>query len=79
MVIVVHHLSFENYVNYAGSKTLYISPNAARLFENYVNYAGSKTIKWLTIATLMFENYVNYAGSKTEGVSFSTTTGLRTM
>ena len=36
-------LSFENYVNYAGSKTTSsIFPNAP-LFENYVNYAGSKT------------------------------------
>ena len=36
---------FENYVNYAGSKTIEatITPNIA--FENYVNYAGSKTSK----------------------------------
>ena len=35
---------FENYVNYAGSKTIEatITPNIA--FENYVNYAGSKTL-----------------------------------
>ena len=39
MVIMV----FENYVNYAGSKTgnMYIVQMGE--FENYVNYAGSKT------------------------------------
>ena len=36
---------FENYVNYAGSKTCYdYNINVSR-FENYVNYAGSKTDK----------------------------------
>ena len=46
----LHMIKFENYVNYAGSKTLlpflYIYP----WFENYVNYAGSKThhtLLWL--------------------------------
>ena len=34
---------FENYVNYAGSKTLFFSEMHPILFENYVNYAGSKT------------------------------------
>ena len=34
---------FENYVNYAGSKTKKsVSANIFK-FENYVNYAGSKT------------------------------------
>ena len=34
---------FENYVNYAGSKT-FPKPSISNLgFENYVNYAGSKT------------------------------------
>ena len=36
-------MPFENYVNYAGSKTPSSSRNGANLFENYVNYAGSKT------------------------------------
>ena len=35
---------FENYVNYAGSKTGLFISNVADLFENYVNYAGSKTL-----------------------------------
>ena len=36
-------LQFENYVNYAGSKTAVNIPAVIRPFENYVNYAGSKT------------------------------------
>ena len=35
--------SFENYVNYAGSKTALITTDNGVAFENYVNYAGSKT------------------------------------
>ena len=35
---------FENYVNYAGSKTKGIDLIENSRFENYVNYAGSKTI-----------------------------------
>ena len=34
---------FENYVNYAGSKTTIVIDEAHHRFENYVNYAGSKT------------------------------------
>ena len=34
---------FENYVNYAGSKTQSGFANFDCMFENYVNYAGSKT------------------------------------
>ena len=34
---------FENYVNYAGSKTRFRQLGLNCLFENYVNYAGSKT------------------------------------
>ena len=34
---------FENYVNYAGSKTSWGSLLSVIRFENYVNYAGSKT------------------------------------
>ena len=34
---------FENYVNYAGSKTMQSRELAYSEFENYVNYAGSKT------------------------------------
>ena len=37
-------LQFENYVNYAGSKTSWCDSKFAQWFENYVNYAGSKTI-----------------------------------
>ena len=36
-------LWFENYVNYAGSKTKLIRLIHCFRFENYVNYAGSKT------------------------------------
>ena len=35
--------AFENYVNYAGSKTLFLKVVQIYGFENYVNYAGSKT------------------------------------
>ena len=35
---------FENYVNYAGSKTIQVLFPAWSSFENYVNYAGSKTL-----------------------------------
>ena len=35
--------TFENYVNYAGSKTDRTATVDVLLFENYVNYAGSKT------------------------------------
>ena len=34
---------FENYVNYAGSKTYSFTNCVKYSFENYVNYAGSKT------------------------------------
>ena len=34
---------FENYVNYAGSKTNHPAVALVVVFENYVNYAGSKT------------------------------------
>ena len=34
---------FENYVNYAGSKTFADYEDLKAKFENYVNYAGSKT------------------------------------
>ena len=34
---------FENYVNYAGSKTAGSTFSFLGEFENYVNYAGSKT------------------------------------
>ena len=34
---------FENYVNYAGSKTSLEQVLLVNMFENYVNYAGSKT------------------------------------
>ena len=56
---------FENYVNYAGSKTNVCPFPPTRMFENYVNYAGSKTVSALINLTDEFENYVNYAGSKT--------------
>ena len=36
-------MEFENYVNYAGSKTHGLQLHQYDLFENYVNYAGSKT------------------------------------
>ena len=62
---------FENYVNYAGSKTLKIDTFSTVAFENYVNYAGSKTFDGLTNASGEFENYVNYAGSKTKFVSLA--------
>ena len=39
---------FENYVNYAGSKTVGTIATTITTFENYVNYAGSKTLhSWL--------------------------------
>ena len=56
---------FENYVNYAGSKTINSILITHVLFENYVNYAGSKTSVNRSLIGTMFENYVNYAGSKT--------------
>ena len=56
---------FENYVNYAGSKTAYNPFRYVKEFENYVNYAGSKTKNIKAIKGNLFENYVNYAGSKT--------------
>ena len=37
------HKWFENYVNYAGSKTSVLFVIYKNRFENYVNYAGSKT------------------------------------
>ena len=40
---MIHIVMFENYVNYAGSKTLNPGISVTLLFENYVNYAGSKT------------------------------------
>ena len=59
-------LQFENYVNYAGSKTSWCDSKFAQWFENYVNYAGSKTVISCNNSNNVFENYVNYAGSKTE-------------
>ena len=57
---------FENYVNYAGSKTYCECSFFFIMFENYVNYAGSKTSFKIIIFWHLFENYVNYAGSKTD-------------
>ena len=37
-------MQFENYVNYAGSKTADAVAQSDTRFENYVNYAGSKTM-----------------------------------
>ena len=37
------NIEFENYVNYAGSKTASVLIYGITMFENYVNYAGSKT------------------------------------
>ena len=70
---------FENYVNYAGSKTSVSWLQVAQLFENYVNYAGSKTGSMTFEPNSTFENYVNYAGSKTEITSMATHVRLRTM
>ena len=58
--------TFENYVNYAGSKTKLIQAQSRSKFENYVNYAGSKTYFIIPHKETPFENYVNYAGSKTQ-------------
>ena len=41
---------FENYVNYAGSKTVEVPSAHSLMFENYVNYAGSKTGTLLPIS-----------------------------
>ena len=70
---------FENYVNYAGSKTDAILTVTELEFENYVNYAGSKTEFSAPLYDNGFENYVNYAGSKTKKRLNSVLMGLRTM
>ena len=70
---------FENYVNYAGSKTTPFEIMSMPVFENYVNYAGSKTFPKPSISNLGFENYVNYAGSKTETMRDKQDGRLRTM
>ena len=70
---------FENYVNYAGSKTNLVWTKPPPLFENYVNYAGSKTYRCNTRLLVLFENYVNYAGSKTDDDENDLYCGLRTM
>ena len=70
---------FENYVNYAGSKTLSTRPIDYTQFENYVNYAGSKTVGTIATTITTFENYVNYAGSKTHFLMTCMHTRLRTM
>ena len=70
---------FENYVNYAGSKTLQNKNHLIVQFENYVNYAGSKTQTSLFSYAKSFENYVNYAGSKTAKPSPTIKRSLRTM
>ena len=43
MIVFKFKFRFENYVNYAGSKTVQELKTCMQLFENYVNYAGSKT------------------------------------
>ncbi len=75
----MHAQQFENYVNYAGSKTIDFIKILTISFENYVNYAGSKTINLCQKKKLLFENYVNYAGSKTSWLSSLSFIGLRTM
>ena len=70
---------FENYVNYAGSKTEFLLVFAGTKFENYVNYAGSKTNLTCIVMDTMFENYVNYAGSKTLICFLNLMHRLRTM
>ena len=69
----VHRSTFENYVNYAGSKTFRFPRASIVLFENYVNYAGSKTLFHSENKAIRFENYVNYAGSKTAKTGRETT------
>ena len=73
------HRWFENYVNYAGSKTLKFLMIHSCMFENYVNYAGSKTKIKTPTNTVEFENYVNYAGSKTRLLHLCWIHSLRTM
>ena len=70
---------FENYVNYAGSKTVSQDDIVERWFENYVNYAGSKTAVYVLKSRMSFENYVNYAGSKTRHPPSVPCASLRTM
>ena len=70
---------FENYVNYAGSKTVNHITIYTIQFENYVNYAGSKTANPNQAYTYTFENYVNYAGSKTNMCECNIRFSLRTM
>ena len=72
-------MPFENYVNYAGSKTFESRKPLYKQFENYVNYAGSKTFCYFRIEIDLFENYVNYAGSKTFITTGLSANGLRTM
>ena len=72
-------IRFENYVNYAGSKTKPFREQSDTLFENYVNYAGSKTRFCSHFVREQFENYVNYAGSKTLFTSATSNVCLRTM
>ena len=50
-------MKFENYVNYAGSKTVKRMMAILVMFENYVNYAGSKTVMLIVFIWSMFENY----------------------
>ena len=70
---------FENYVNYAGSKTDCFTRFIENMFENYVNYAGSKTVPFVFPDVFVFENYVNYAGSKTLAPFSTLPISLRTM
>ena len=72
-------MQFENYVNYAGSKTSLDNIKGEYSFENYVNYAGSKTILNADSLETWFENYVNYAGSKTDFLHLFSKRSLRTM
>ena len=59
-----HHLRFESYVIFAGTKAFPVSFNVFRLFESYVIFAGTKAQATIEAVPMAFESYVIFAGTK---------------
>ena len=59
-----HHLRFESYVIFAGTKAFILEDSVASMFESYVIFAGTKASQRIQHSKKQFESYVISAGTK---------------
>ena len=69
-IALVCIITFENYVNYAGSKTYSGTMKAVFLFENYVNYLDART-PWQNLDYTRKVKDVDQAPRGSEGYIFN--------